>query len=169
MKKLNATGMKWLKIAHILLVILFFGGIMSSLALNVRIDLANFDESFLTYKYIVTISEHVIKWGAIGTLLIGFIYGFFTHWGFFKHRWVGVKFVLYLMQTFIGIFIVDGLMVENMELLETQRELALSNPVFLQNHEIRQYAVLFQVAVTLFIVVISVLRPWKKKAGKAAA
>ncbi|MEH7522110.1 DUF2269 domain-containing protein, partial [Bacillus sp. JJ1503] len=55
------------------------------------------------------------------------------------------------------------LMVANMELLETQKEMALSNPIFIQNHEIRQYAVYFQVLVTIFIFIISFLKPWKKK------
>ncbi|MBS2770367.1 DUF2269 family protein [Anoxybacillus rupiensis] len=163
MKKIGPNGMKWLKIIHVFLVVLFFGGILSSVALNLWIDFTKYDEAYLGYKNIVTISDHVVRWGAVGTLLVGFIYGFFTHWGFFKHRWVGVKFVLYMIQTVVGIFVVDRLMVANMELLETQKELALSNPVFLQNHEIRQYAVYFQVAVTVFIFIISYLKPWRKK------
>ncbi|WP_226373739.1 hypothetical protein [Anoxybacillus kestanbolensis] len=54
-----------------------------------------------------------------------------------------------------------------MELLETQKELALSNPMFVRNHEIRHYAVYFQLAVTMFVFIISFIRPWgKKKAWK---
>lgn len=163
MKKIGPVGMKWLKIIHVFLVVLFFGGIMSSLALNLYVDFTQYDESYLGYKNIVIISDHIIRWGAIGTLLVGLIYGFFTNWGFFKHRWVGVKFVLYIIQTFVGIFVVDELMVANMELLETQKALALSNPVFIQNHEMRQYAVIFQICVTIFIFVISYVKPWRKK------
>lgn len=163
MKKIGPNGMKWLKTIHVFLVALFFGGILSSLALNLHIDFTKYDEANLGYKNIIIISDQVVRWGAIGTLLVGLIYGFFTNWGFFKHRWVGVKFILYIMQTIIGIFVVDKLMLANMELLETQKELALSNPVFIQNHEIRQYAVIFQVAVTIFIFIISYLKPWKKR------
>ncbi len=163
MKKIGPKGMKWLKIIHVFLVVLFFGGILSSLALNLHIDFTKYDESYLGYKNIIIISDNIVRWGAIGTLLVGFTYGFFTNWGFFKHRWVGVKFVLYMIQTIVGIFIVDKLMVANMELLETQKEMALSNPIFIQNHEIRQYAVYFQVVVTIFIFIISFLKPWKKK------
>ncbi|KAB2334521.1 DUF2269 family protein [Cytobacillus depressus] len=163
MKKLGPIGMRWLKIIHVLLVVLFFGGILSSVALNLHINFTNYDESYLGYKNIIIISDHIIRWGAIGTLLVGFIYGFFTNWGFFKHRWVGVKFILFIVQTIVGIFIVDKLMMSNMELLETQKELALSNPIFIKNHEIRQFAVYFQVAVTIFIFIISYLKPWKKK------
>ncbi|MBA2875836.1 DUF2269 family protein [Thermaerobacillus caldiproteolyticus] len=163
MKKIGPNGMKWLKIIHVFLVVLFFGGILSSLALNLHIDLTKYDESYLGYKNIIIISDNIVRWGAIGTLLVGFTYGFFTNWGFFKHRWVGVKFVLYIIQTIVGIFVIDKLMVANMKLLETQKELALSNPIFIQNHEIRQYAVYFQVVVTIFIFIISFLKPWRKK------
>jgi hypothetical protein len=163
MRKIGPKGMKWLKIIHVFLVVLFFGGILSSLALNLHIDFTEYDESYLGYKNLVIISDNIVRWGAIGTLLVGFTYGIFTNWGFFKHKWVAVKFVLYMIQTIVGIFVVDKLMVANMELLETQKALALSNPVFIQNHEIRQYAVYFQVAVTIFIFIISFLKPWRKK------
>lgn len=163
MKKIGPNGMKWLKMIHVFLVVLFFGGILSSVTLSLLLDLTTYDETYLGYKNIVMISDHVVKWGAIGTLLVGVVYGFFTNWGFFKHRWVGVKFVLYIIQTIVGIFIVDQLMMANMELLETQKQLALSNPTFIRNHEIRQYAVYFQVAVTIFVFIISFLRPWRKK------
>jgi len=163
MKKIGPKGLRWLKIIHVFLVVLFFGGILSSLALNLHIDFTKYDEAYLGYKSVIIISDNIIRWGAVGTLLVGFIYGFFTNWGFFKHRWVGVKFILFIIQTVVGIFVVDKLMVANMDILETQKELALSNPKFIQNHAIRQYAIYFQVAVTIFIFIISFLKPWKKR------
>ncbi|MED4285112.1 DUF2269 family protein [Priestia megaterium] len=163
MKKIKPSGMKWLKIIHVFLVVVFFGGILSSLALNLHINLNKYEDSYLNYKNIIVISDNIVRWGAIGTLLVGLIYGFFTNWGFFKHRWVGVKFILYIIQTIVGIFIIDKLMISNMELLESQKELALSNPVFIRNHEIRQYAIYFQVVVTTFIFIISFLKPWRKR------
>ncbi|MCK8486533.1 hypothetical protein M0651_05015 [Paenibacillus sp. MBLB2552] len=99
MKEIGPKALKWLKIIHLLLVVMFFGGILSSTALNLQIDLQNYNESYLAYKGLILISDHVVRYGAIVTLLVGFVYGFFTNWGFFKHRWVGVKFVLYLVQT----------------------------------------------------------------------
>ncbi|WP_449622366.1 DUF2269 family protein [Robertmurraya sp. Marseille-Q9965] len=163
MKKIGSKGMKYLKIIHVFLVVLFFGGILSSLALNLHLDLTKYDDSLFFYKNLIIISDNIVRWGAIGTLLVGFTYGFFTKWGFFKHKWVGVKFVLYIIQTIVGIFVIDKLMLANMDLLEIQKEMALTNPVFIQNHDIRQYAVYFQVIVTIFIFVISFLKPWRKK------
>lgn len=167
MKKLGPAGLKWLKIIHILLVVLFFGGIMSSLALNYGVNLATYDETFEIYKSVVIISDQIIRIGAVGTLLLGFVYGIFTNWGFFKHRWLTVKWILFILQTFIGIFVVDKLMMANMAILEAEKSMALTNPVFIQNHSFRFYAVLVQVAITIFIICISVIKPWKKKKLKS--
>lgn len=50
MKKLGPVGLKWLKVIHIILVALFFGGIMSSFALNFGVKLPAYNETFETYK-----------------------------------------------------------------------------------------------------------------------
>ena len=163
MKKLGPVGMKWLKIIHIILVALFFGGIMSSLALSLGVKLAAYEETFETYKSMVIISDYIVRIGAVGTLLIGFVYGIFTKWGFFKHKWLTVKWILFMLQTFIGIFVIDKLMMTNMAILEAEKSMALNNPVFMHNHSIRQYAVILQVVITLFIICISVIKPWKQK------
>ncbi|MGE8079692.1 DUF2269 domain-containing protein [Peribacillus loiseleuriae] len=163
MKKLGPVGMKWLKIFHIILVALFFGGIMSSLALHFGFKLATYNEAFEIYKGLVVVSDYIIRIGAVGTLLIGVIYGFLTNWGFFKHKWITVKWILFIIQTLIGIFIVDHLMMANMAILEKEQSIALNNPVFISNHLLRQQAVILQVVITVFIICISVLKPWKKK------
>jgi len=163
LKKWNPATMKWLKIIHLILVALFFGGIMSSVALNFGMSLHEYEETLDSYQAMVRISDQIVRIGAVGTLLVGFVYGIFTSWGFFKHRWITVKWVLFLIQTLIGIFIVDKLMVANMEMLESQHAQALTNPSFIQNHEIRQNAVIVQIGITLFIIAISVIKPWKKK------
>ncbi|GIN68598.1 MULTISPECIES: hypothetical protein [Bacillus] len=74
-----------------------------------------------------------------------------------------VKWALFIIQTFIGIFIVDQLMTVNMAMLEAGSIAALNNPDFIHNHTVRQYAAIVQIAITLFIICISVLKPWKKK------
>lgn len=164
MRKLGSTGIKWLKIIHIVLVVLFYGGILTSVALNLKLELSSFDEVYITYKNLIIISDNIVKHGAIGTIFVGLIYGIFTNWGFFKHKWITVKWVLFAIQTVIGIFIVDKLMVANMVILENEKSMALNNLVFLHNHSLRQYAVIVQIVITTIIICISVLRPGKKKA-----
>jgi hypothetical protein len=163
MWKFGPIGLKILKMLHILMIVLFLGGILSSLALILRLDLSNFDDVYLTYRSFNIISDNVVKIGAQGTILLGAIYGFFTRWGFIKHKWLAVKWILFIAQTFIGILIVDKLMVENTTLLEAEKVLALSNPVFIYNHFLRFYVVIGQIGLTLFALILSVLKPGRNR------
>jgi len=95
--------------------------------------------------------------------LLGAVYGFFTRWGFIKYKWLAIKWILFIAQTFIGILVVNKLMVANTTLLETERVLALSDPIFLHNHYLRLYVVIGQISLTVFALVLSVLRPGRSR------
>lgn len=164
MRKFGSFGLKILKMSHMLLIVLFFGGILSSFALIMKLNLSNFDEVYLTYKSFNIISDNVVKLGAQGTILLGAVYGFFTKWGFIKHKWLAVKWILFIAQTFIGILVVDKLMLANLALLETEKVLALSDPVFIHNHFLRLYVVLAQIGLTLLALILSVLKPGRSRA-----
>jgi hypothetical protein len=163
MRKFGSLGLKLLKMSHMLLIVLFLGGILSSFALIMKLNLSNFDEVYLTYKSFNIISDNVVKLGAQGTILLGAVYGFFTKWGFIKHKWLAVKWILFIAQTFIGILVVDKLMMANLALLETEKVLALSDPVFIHNHFLRLYVVIAQIGLTLFALVLSVLKPGRSR------
>ena len=163
MRKFGSIGLKILKMLHILMIVLFLGGILSSFALLMQLNLSNFDDVYMTYKIFNIISDNVVKMGAQGTILLGAVYGFFTKWGFIKHKWLAVKWILFIIQTFVGILIVDKLMVANMALLETDRVLALSNPIFIYNHFLRLYVVIAQIGLTLLALILSVLKPGRSK------
>lgn len=165
LRKLGPTAMKWLKILHILLAILFLGGILSSFTLTLWLDLSAFDEVYVTYKNLLLISDHIVRYGAQGTLLVGIIYGAFTTWGFFKHRWLTVKWLIFTVQTMLGIFVVDHLMVANLALLASEGRAAIHDPSFLHNHALRQYVVIVQIVLTLFVLIISGLKPWRPKSS----
>jgi hypothetical protein len=159
MRKFGSLGLKFLKMFHILMIVLFLGGILSSFALLMKLDLSNFEDVHLAYKTFNIISDNVVKIGAQGTILLGAIYGIFTKWGFIKHKWLAVKWILFIAQTFIGILVVDKLMVANMTLLETEKVLALSDPIFIHNHLLRLYVVMAQIGLTLLALILSVLKP----------
>ncbi len=163
MRKFGSISLKILKMLHILMLVLLLGGILSSFALFMKLNLSDFDNVYMTYKTFNIISDNVVKMGAQGTILLGAVYGFFTKWGFIKHKWLAVKWILFIIQTFVGILIVDKLMVANTALLETEKILALSNPVFIHNHFLRLYVVIAQIGLTLFALILSVLKPGRSK------
>jgi hypothetical protein len=163
MRKFGSLGLKTLKMLHILMIVLFLGGILSSFALLTRLDLSNFDNVNMAYKTFNIISDNVVKLGAQGTILLGAVYGFFTKWGFIKHKWLAVKWILFIVQTFVGILVVDKLMVANTVLLDAEKVLALSDPVFIHNHFLRLYVVIAQIGLTLFALILSVLKPGRSR------
>src|ERR1041384_6746777 len=153
MRKFGSLGLRLLKMLHILLIVLFLGGILSWFALLIKLDLSNFDEVDMAYRTFNIITDNVVKIGAQGTIVLGAVYGFFTRWGFIRHKWLAVKWLLFIVQTFIGILVVDKLMVANTTLLETEKFMPLSNPVFLHNHFLRLYVVIAQIGLTLFALI----------------
>jgi hypothetical protein len=163
MYKLGSTGLKILKILHLFMIVLFLGGIISSFALLIKLDLSNFDDVYSSYKIFNTVSDNVVKIGAQGTILLGAIYGFFTRFGFIKHKWLAVKWIMFIAQTFIGILVVDKLMVANLTLLETEKVLALTDPIFIHNHFLRMDVVILQIALTLFALILSVWKPGRAR------
>ncbi len=169
MRKLSAKGVKWLKISHLVLMVLMLGGIISSVVLRIRLTLDTFDEVYVTYKMLQDISDHVVRYGAQGLLITGILYSVWTSWGFFRYRWVMVKWVLFVLQTVFGIFGIDRWMVENLAMLETQNSLALSNPDFVHNHLLMQYGAIAQGVVTVFLICVSVFKPWNRKARSTPA
>ena len=163
MRKFGPLGLRILKMFHILLIVLFFGGILSSFALLMKLDLSNFDDVYMNYRIFNIISDNVVKIGAQGTILLGAVYGFFTKWGFIRHKWLAVKWILFIVQTFVGILVVDKLMVANTALLEAEKVLALRNPVFIHNHYLRLYVVIAQIGLTLVALILSVLKPGRSR------
>jgi hypothetical protein len=163
MRKFGSIGLKLLKMFHILMIVLFLGGILSSFALLMKVDLSDFEDVFVAYKTFNIISDNVVKMGAQGTILLGAIYGSFTKWGFIKHKWLAVKWILFIAQTFIGILVVDKLMLANIVLLETEKVLALSDPIFIHNHYLRLYVVIAQIGLTLLALILSVLKPGRAR------
>ena len=164
MWKLGSFGLKILRMLHIFLIILFLGGILSSFAILMKLNLSNYQDVYSAYKTFNLISDNVVKLGAQGTILLGAIYGFFTKWGFVKHKWLAVKWILFIAQTFVGILIVDKLMMGNTALLEAEKVMVLSDPIFLHNHYIRLYVVIAQIGLTLIALVLSVLKPGRSRA-----
>lgn len=75
MRKFGSIGLKILKLFHILLIVLFLGGILSSFALLMKLNLGNFDDVYMAYKTFNLISDNVVKIGAQGTILLGVALG----------------------------------------------------------------------------------------------
>ncbi|MDE7372268.1 MAG: hypothetical protein K2N07_11135, partial [Desulfovibrio sp.] len=96
MAVLKSRGMKILKTVHLLGVSCWLGGAVSMIMLN--LSGVGADREGMLYG--INFSSHVVDMWVVITLglgtcvLTGLIYGLLTPWGFFRQRWVAVKWLV---------------------------------------------------------------------------
>lgn len=71
--------------------------------------------------------------GGIATFIIGLVYGFFTGYGFFKYKWLIVKWALTIYLILTGAFILKPLLYHNINIALKMRDSAVFNITFQKN------------------------------------
>ncbi len=167
MAAFGARGQKILKIFHLVTAGLWIGG---AAALNLMLlflgpgrsgpELYGYD---LARKFV---DDGIIIPGAMGCLVSGLLISWLTPWGFFKHRWVAVKWVLTVALILFGTFYLGPRVNGQPPLSGSLGLSALADPVY-QGHLSDNIAGgLVQMGFILFLAAISVLKPWRKKAAR---
>lgn len=108
------------------------------------------------------IDDYFIICGAFGSLITGLIYSIWTNWGFFKHRWIIVKWVMIILQMAFGTWALGPCINNNVIIANQLRDAALTDPVFLDNIQTTQIWGTVQTVLLLVLIFISVQKPWKK-------
>jgi hypothetical protein len=100
---------------------------------------------------------------AWASLLTGFLESWFTTWGFFKYRWVTVKWILTIaIMIFATIFLSQW--DRNLQAIsKVEGLLALQNLAYLQYRWLYTLSGLSLIAILAFMSVISTLKPWTKQ------
>lgn len=166
LKKLNPQGVKILKMAHIFFAFSWIVGALALCTLLFATQPQSGDELYMRSQALKILDDWFIICGALGSLFTGLIYSAFTSWGFFKHRWVSVKWVLTIAQILFGTFVLGPCINGNLEISKTLRAAALSDPTFIENIRITQIGGTAQACVLFCYIVISVQKPWKNRLFK---
>ena len=86
-----------------------------------------------------------------------------TNWGFIKHNWVAVKWALLILQILVGTFVLGPAVDDSVIIVDQLRDSAFTDLNFLSNTQISKIVGSVQTILLLFVVVISVQKPFKKK------
>ncbi len=163
MKMLSPKGQRWLKCFHVLFGSMWVGGAISLLTVNLFLNAENGMELYgidVTMKFI---DDIVIIIAAIGCLLTSLMYSIFTNWGWFKHRWITVKWIILLYGIISGTFFLGPWLNSLPPLSKAEGMSVLMNSLYMNNKYMLWYFGIFQVAICIFAVFISILKPWKKR------
>lgn len=162
MKQLTVKQQKWLKSFHLLfvsvwvtcgIVILSFALVSSGLKNGDQLYMLNYLTDFIDMKILVP--------AAMLTLLTGLLYGIWTRWGFFKHRWLTFKWIVTVSIIVIGTIFTGPWIAEMSEMSLRDGISVLQNSRYILISR-SQLAVGLCMNFTLVITVfISVFKPWK--------
>jgi uncharacterized membrane protein len=169
MPNLSLKGLKTLKLFHILTASLWVGGAVALNLVNILLPGGESGGEILGHNTAgKLIDDMVIIPGAIGCILTGLLYSLFSNWGFFKHRWLLLKWILTVSCVLFGTFFL-GPRINGLPPISHDLGLAaLSDPVYLSSVKSLLVGGLIQLAVLIFMLYLSVFKPKKSKAGQAA-
>lgn len=169
MKRLGSGAQKWVKGFHAVFACMWVG---AAICLSVKQFFINPADGGELYGIIATmdfIDIYIIIPGAVGVLLTGIIYSTWTHWGWFKHNWIVIKWAICLYGVIFGTYPLGPWMSELAHISSKAGLEALSNPTFLHNRQMLLIFGTFQAATLIFAVFITALKPWKRRKSKNQA
>ncbi|WP_163337881.1 hypothetical protein [Desulfopila sp. IMCC35008] len=168
MIKLNANGMKWLKSFHLIAVSCWVGGAVSLILLYFLKGKVT-DDGIL---YGINQSIHhvdmavVVIPGAFGCLVTGLIYSSFSNWGYFKHNWLILKWIVTITAILFGTFFLGPWETNMMEISGKLGMSSMSDDEYLYNEKMNLIFGTIQVLVLMVTIFISIFKPWKSKKVK---
>ncbi|HEX3044464.1 MAG TPA: hypothetical protein VHY08_06900, partial [Bacillota bacterium] len=165
MKQLGNPLRNCLKAAHIIITGIWLGSgvCMLILALLNRYLISPSDGSAYGINVAIKMIDLCVTVPAATlTLLTGFLISWLTGWGFFKHRWVTVKWVLTFVPIITGGVWIRVLQEEMIQFSKAGGLKAMHNPAYLVDLQAFILVMSGLVLVLLFMMVISVFKPWKK-------
>ena len=163
MKTLGTKGLRILKISHLLFAIMWIGGVMALVSLQLGQTPKNQEMMYMAAQSHLIVDEYFLIPGGIGIVVTAILYGALTKWGFFKHKWLTVKWVLTVLLVVLGAGYMGATIKENMIYAQSVLTGNAETSSFLAN--IRNVAItgIVQLIAFAYIIIISVVKPWKER------
>jgi uncharacterized membrane protein len=166
MKKLTPSAIKILKMLHIFFAFCWIVGACVLCLLIFITHPESGDELYMRSRVLQIVDDYFIICGALGSLITGLIYSIWTNWGFFKHHWITVKWIMTILQIAFGTFVLGPCINGNIIIADQLRDTALTDPVFLENIRTIQIGGTIQTVLLFLYIIISVQKPWRRKQEK---
>lgn len=162
MKNLSPNGVKTLKVFHLVFVMMWIIGVVAMAIIYFAYPQSG-DELYSSFHIMRLVDDILVIPGAMLTVVTAVVYGQFTNWGFFKHRWIVVKWIISITVILVGTFIFSPWLDNCLAIANEERDRALTNPDILHYTPLISIFACVQSAALIFLVVVSVFKPWKKK------
>jgi hypothetical protein len=153
----------WL-VAHILFVIIYFGGLLGSLVMVAATKFTDSREMiYASHLYIQYFDWFLIIPGGIGSLLTGIWLAIRTQWGLAKHYWVIVKWVGNITAVVFGANFMRVWLHDNFSTSFADAVHPLQNPFYLSNRLMIFVGLGISFVLLITLVIVSYYKPWGKR------
>lgn len=151
---------RWL-VAHLIFIVLMFNGTIGILILILlTFTLTDSAELYAAHYFMQYFNWFLIIPGGMGALFTGVWLASRTAWGLTKYYWIICKWVIHSSAIVLGsVFLVIWLEV-NIDGLFSTNINPLDNPDYLWNRQWLLIGFITSLAMSLFLVVISLTKPW---------
>jgi uncharacterized membrane protein len=163
MKKLGPSGQKWLKSFHVLFGCSWAACGVSLTLMGLFIHPSEGSELYGVDMAKKFIDDVLVAPAATGCLITGVIYSLFTNWGWFKHRWITVKWCINIFGVIFGTFWLAGWLNTLPEISQVEGLTALSNSTYTHARTMNLIGGAFQNFSVIVAVFLSIFKPWKNK------
>jgi hypothetical protein len=159
---LGPTGKQWLKSIHLIVSVIWMGAAISMNVLRFAWVPTADGDLYAVDHAISVIDNWVVVPAAWASLLTGLFESWLTTWGFFKYRWVTLKWIgTVAMMVYAPVFLSQwDRQIEAISRVEGL--LALQNPAYLQARLMYTLSGITFIALLGFLSLISTLKPWTK-------
>ena len=159
--KVGQTTRKWIIGTHILFAGLWVGAALCMLLIQFVLEPdAGGDEIAAYTTAVKLIDDFIIIPAAMGSLLTGLLTSTLLGWGFFRHRWVAVKWAITVTAIIFGTFWLGPWTNGMAEIADKLRHLAPAHVTFRHDYLMNAIFGSLQLGVLVFTVFISTFRPW---------
>lgn len=162
---ISTNGQRVLKILHLFAVCCWVGGGMGLLLLLFAAkDAETADEMFgilKSHKFITVIVT--VYMGAYGTFFTGLIYSMCTNRGFFRHKWVVLKWIMTLGMIVYGMTCLGAWGTQMLEMAADAGLAALQDPEFLKVYNRQVTATIIYMVLFVVAFILSEYKPWERE------
>ena len=162
MLKMSSQAQKWLKSFHIYAACVWIGCATVLSIVMLKIDPKSGAELYGVLSTLDFIDLYILVPGAMGILVSGLVYSVWTNWGWFKHKWIMVKWIICLSGIVFGTFWLGPWLSEMVEISQKLGLEALADDTYIKNQQSFMILGTFQALTIIFAAVISTLKPWRK-------
>ena len=161
---MGLKAQQWLKLFHILFASLWITGALTISSKQFILSAQSDAELYSILSMMQYIDNFIIIPGAMGCLITGILYSSLTKWGWFKHRWVTIKWLICLYGVIFGTYPLGPWLNEMVEISRIMGLESFSHGHFMHNLMMLKIFGSFQAATIVFAFYVSVFKPWRKKA-----